>query len=470
MRSSLPPGYAPSGLLLALAFTAVVGSFFTANFIVQNASGNIGALSDGLINNVSPSIEHLARIRRTVLEAELTLSHILHEPSRRAEEGRRLELNLKQVNEATRAYVGLPTLPGEQPLRLDVQESWARFDDVLREARTLAMAAPSPEALAEKSREVEAERQAFLNAVTRAIEHGAVYGREVAQEIRDLRERTRRLANLLNAVCGVVAGVMAWLLHRQARTRQALFTAHADFLHERAAEMETFAGRVAHDIRNPLSAARMAAELAIRKNPESPERPRFDAILRSLSRADAITGGLLAFARSGSKPDPGARTEPRAAITDTLDGFAAEAEQAGIELRLEPPPQVLVACGTGVYLSLFGNLVRNAIKYMGDAQTRRITIKVIDQGTFVRTEVIDTGPGIAPELLPSLFQPYFRGHSGGAEGLGLGLATVKKLAEGHGGRAGVSSERGKGSRFWFELPRAGSAWEPAHAAGEAPVS
>lgn len=58
-----------------------------------------------------------------------------------------------------------------------------------------------------------------------------------------------------------------------------------------------------------------------------------------------------------------------------------------------------------------------------------------------------------------VFEPYFRGQAGGAEGLGLGLATVKKLAEGHGGRVGVTSERGKGSTFWFELPRAGSAWE-----------
>jgi signal transduction histidine kinase len=57
-----------------------------------------------------------------------------------------------------------------------------------------------------------------------------------------------------------------------------------------------------------------------------------------------------------------------------------------------------------------------------------------------------------------LFEPYFRvGHDRTKEGLGLGLATVKRLAEGHHGSAGVSSELGKGSTFWFELPRAGRA-------------
>lgn len=466
MPSSLPPGNAPSGKMLALAFAAVVSSFFAASFIVQRASGDIGALSEGIIFNASPSIEHLARVRRAVLEAELTLAHLLHEPARRSEAGRVLEADLRHVSESTRAYLNLPALPGEQPLRLEVQSSWLRFEGALQRARSLMAATPGPEEIVAAGRDVEATRQHFLEAVTRAIEHDAVYGRELAEEIREIRKRSRRLANLLNVVCGAVAVVLAWLLHRHARTRQALFHAHTDFLLARTAELEQFAGRVAHDIRNPLSAARMAAELALRKSPEGPARQPIQVIIRSLSRADAITGALLEFARSGAKPDPGARTEPRTAITDTLDGFSAEAEQARIELQLEPAPNVLVACGTGVYLSLLGNLLRNAIKYMGDATTRRITIRVVSQGAFVRTEVSDTGPGIAPELLSSLFAPYFRGQTGGAEGLGLGLATVKKLAEGHGGRVGVTSERGRGSRFWFELPRAGSSWEPARGPGE----
>jgi signal transduction histidine kinase len=148
-----------------------------------------------------------------------------------------------------------------------------------------------------------------------------------------------------------------------------------------------------------------------------------------------------------------------------LHGMEPEAEAAGIELRAEPVPPVLVACSTGVYLSLLGNLVRNSIKYMGDSTTRRITVRVVDENGIVRTEVSDTGPGIASENLPVLFDPYFREHRTPAEGLGLGLATVKKLAEGHGGGVGVSSERGKGTTLWFTLPRAGTS-SPLDSAGE----
>jgi len=279
-----------------------------------------------------------------------------------------------------------------------------------------------------------------------------------------VRRSNRRPGKFLLAV------VVAWQLHRQSWTRRALFDAHTKSLEMRAAELEQFAGRVAHDIRNPLSAARMAAELALRKSPDEAAGNSIHRIIRSLSRADAITTALLDFARSGARPDPGARTEPRTVIADVVGGFSAEAEQAGIDLRFEPVPPVLVACSTGVYLSLLGNLVRNAIKYMGDAPSRRITIRLLEEGALVRTEVIDTGPGIAPEALPSLFNLYFRGQRGGADGLGLGLATVKKLAEGHGGRVGVTSERGKGSTFWFELQRAGSSWDPVHEGEGVPSS
>ena len=89
-------------------------------------------------------------------------------------------------------------------------------------------------------------------------------------------------------------------------------------------------------------------------------------------------------------------------------------EQAGIDLHSEPVPPILVSCSTGVYMSLLGNLVRNAMKYMGDVALRRVTVRVVDAGGFIRTEITDTGPGIAPELLPSLFEPYFRGASRGA--------------------------------------------------------
>jgi signal transduction histidine kinase len=465
--SLLPVGSDVFGKLLCLAFAAVVGSFLVTNFIVQRSSTAVDALSEGIIYNSAPSIEHLASIRREALEAELILSRFIHEPTHRSELEGDLEETLTRVKEGTREYLTLAPLPGEQSVRMDVHEAWLHFDKAVRQAREAVGSNADAEASALLDEAVEPTGRRILEAVTLAIEHNAARGRDIAESIRDSRYRTMLLANGLNAICGVLAVGVAWLLHREARARRALFDAHTRSLEARAAELEQFAGRVAHDIRNPLFAARMAAEIALRKDPEAVQAP-VHRIIRSLSRADEITGALLDFARSGAKPDPGARTEPRTVIADLLGGFEEEVEQAGISLHCEHVPPVLVACSTGVYLSLLGNLVRNAIKYMGDAEVRRITLRVAEQGGFIRTEVRDTGPGIAPESLALLFEPYFRGKGVSTEGLGLGLATVKKLAESHGGQVGVASERGSGSTFWFELQRAGSARELSTTGDDAP--
>ncbi|WP_158623373.1 HAMP domain-containing sensor histidine kinase [Corallococcus sp. CA053C] len=445
--------------MLVVAFAAVVGSFFATTFIVQRSSAAVGGLSEDIIYNSAPSIEHLALVRRSVLEVELLLARFINEPQLRPELGRDLDAALARARRGMSGYMALTAFPGEESVRMDIQESWLGFDNAVTRARTVTESDPRAGAGGLFDEQIEPPGRRLLEDVTRAIEYNAVRGRELAERIRETRRRTVLLATGLNVICGILAVVVARLLHRELQARRALVDAHTKFLEARAEELEQFAGRVAHDIRNPLSSARMAAELAVRKSPDDTSREPLRRIIRSLSRADAITGALLDFARSGARPDPGARAEPRAVIADLLGGFAAEAEQADIELSCEPVPPVLVACSPGVYLSLLGNLVRNAIKYMGDTPTRRITVQVTEEGAMIRTDIRDTGPGIAPENLPSLFEPYFRAHGSVAEGLGLGLATVKKLAEGHGGRVGVISERGRGSTFWFELPRAGSPWE-----------
>jgi signal transduction histidine kinase len=234
--------------------------------------------------------------------------------------------------------------------------------------------------------------------------------------------------------------------------------ARSALMEARAEELEQFAGRVAHDVRNPLSAAKLACDLVRHRFSDEKLLDLIARIDRSLSRADAIISGLLDFARSGARPDPGARTNVQEAVADLVAGISQEAEAAAIEIRVAPVPAVLAACSRGVYLSLVGNLLRNAIKYFDDRQPRRIEMAVTDEGPSIRTTITDTGPGIAPETVAHLFEPFFRGSSRGRDGIGLGLATVKKLAESHGGRVGVASELGRGSSFWFVLPAAGS-WE-----------
>lgn len=279
----------------------------------------------------------------------------------------------------------------------------------------------------------------------------------LALEAQSARRRGILLGNVLTALNTALALIGGLLIARDVRRRRALSDARARFHEARAAELEQFAGRVAHDIRSPLSGAKLGADLLHRRAPDTATRALAERVLRGLDRANAIIAGLFEFARSGARPDPGARTGVQEGVSETLASLQTDAQRAGIVLEADAVPPVLVAGSLGVYLSVLGNLVRNAIKYMGEAPLRRIRIRVLDEGDRVRTEVIDTGPGIRADLLPSLFEPYFRAAGDvQRDGLGLGLATVKKLTEGHGGTVGVRSVPGEGSTFWFTLPRAGT--------------
>jgi signal transduction histidine kinase len=185
-----------------------------------------------------------------------------------------------------------------------------------------------------------------------------------------------------------------------------------------------------------------------------------------------ISDGLLGFARAGAHPEPGGRAELTAVLADVVSAHRPEAAQAGIEIELEAGTSGLLACTSGVLASMVGNLVGNAVKHMGPGPRRRVVVRAVDCDGFagaglVRIEVEDSGPGLPAHLRKAIFEPYVRAAQPGVPGIGLGLATVKRLAEGHGGRVGAEGVSAGGSRFWFELPRpepAAVEWSPPRSA------
>ncbi|MNX77328.1 Alkaline phosphatase synthesis sensor protein PhoR [compost metagenome] len=124
-----------------------------------------------------------------------------------------------------------------------------------------------------------------------------------------------------------------------------------------------------------------------------------------------------------------------------------------LEAALPEAPVVLMMDAKRVGQVLL-NLLGNAIKFTPAGG--RITVAVIPEPAEVRVEVRDTGIGIAPEAQQQLFEKFYQVESAGARGragVGLGLSISKALVEAHGGRIGVVSAPGKGSCFWFTIPR-----------------
>jgi signal transduction histidine kinase len=112
----------------------------------------------------------------------------------------------------------------------------------------------------------------------------------------------------------------------------------------------------------------------------------------------------------------------------------------------------MVACCPGVLSTILSNLLGNAAKYTRGSPVRRITVRALRIGGMTRIEVEDTGPGVPPDLEASIFEPYVRAPSATQPGLGLGLATVKRLVDGHGGAVGVRRAAQGGAIFYLELP------------------
>jgi signal transduction histidine kinase len=140
-------------------------------------------------------------------------------------------------------------------------------------------------------------------------------------------------------------------------------------------------------------------------------------------------------------------------VNSVVDEARPQAEHENIELCSAPVPALEVACPAGILTVVITNLINNAIKFMGDSKVRRINVQAQAYPQSVHVSVEDTGPGLPVDFQELAFLPYARA-AANVPGLGLGLATVKRLIEAHRGRVGVQSDKGTGAVFWFELPRA----------------
>jgi signal transduction histidine kinase len=141
-------------------------------------------------------------------------------------------------------------------------------------------------------------------------------------------------------------------------------------------------------------------------------------------------------------------------VSEVVEEMRPLAERSGAHLEASVPRPAAVACNEGLLTSALSNLVRNAITYLGGSPQKRVDIRAVDTGPRVRIDVCDTGPGLPPGAEAKVFEPYVRGPDAAGPGLGLGLATVKRIVETHGGMVGVESHAGAGCRFWIELPKA----------------
>ena len=257
---------------------------------------------------------------------------------------------------------------------------------------------------------------------------------------RSMRDATAAVVVIL--ALGMLAALRIGRLQAERREAQATSRAKDDFI-----------AALSHELRNPVGAIALSAEVMRHQlEPAHDARESLERIVRQAGQLRRLLDDLLDATRAihgklTVDPSP-------VAVRRMAEDVAAEHRQ-----RAGRPVEIVVEGDEAWALAdparlqqMLENLVENAVKYGG----RNIRVRVARRGRQVHVFVVDDGDGIAPELLPSLFEPFVQGKQTlerSRGGLGLGLAMVKRLAELHGGSVTAASHGpGRGSTFTLSLP------------------
>ncbi len=216
-----------------------------------------------------------------------------------------------------------------------------------------------------------------------------------------------------------------------------------------------FTADASHELRTPVTAILGQAELALSR-PRTPEvyQESLVRIQGEAERMQRLIGRMLALARaeSGQQILDFAPTDAVAVVRTLVDTLAPQAVAQGVDLQVTAPPSVILTTDADSLTQILLNVLENAIAYTGQG---RIDVSLAQDAGMVTFQVSDTGPGIDPEALEQIFEPFYRAdpsrrHHGGS--VGLGLALTHELAHLLGGRIEAANRPEGGAVFTLTLP------------------
>jgi signal transduction histidine kinase len=289
---------------------------------------------------------------------------------------------------------------------------------------------------------------AVLVAVLISLVVSVLLARRLSGPVREMERATRRIAaGDLDVRLGEYpadshpadeVGRLAQSIDHMATRLKHLEAARAQFI-----------GEVSHDLRTPLTAIKgLLVNLIDSSNPDA--RPSLEIAERETDRLIRLVNQLLDFSRwqGGQLKLDRQIVDVGAVAREAVALYEGRAGHRSIALRAEIPADLPhVSADADRLQRVILNLLDNAIRFTpGGGQ---VTLAVKQDGAEIEVSVLDTGRGMSKEERARAFEPYYCGAGGGA---GLGLTIARAIVEAHGGRMGVESDPGRGSRVWFILP------------------
>jgi PAS domain S-box-containing protein len=249
--------------------------------------------------------------------------------------------------------------------------------------------------------------------------------------------------------------------HRQAQRNaelESLVILRTSELRLSNTQLETFVYSIAHDLRAPLRTMQGFSQLLLQDcaanlNRQSSDYANF--INTAAQTMDFLLADLLAFSHISQQKIELVPVDLVTAVEEALSGCKQEIGERQAHVEIIPPwPTVLAHPST--LRQVLVNLFNNAWKFVESKPPHLRILAEQRTGGIVRVWVEDNGIGISPEFQERIFQVFQRLHTTAYAGTGIGLAIVQKGMERMGGRAGVVSALGEGSKFWIELSQAPS--------------
>ncbi len=225
-------------------------------------------------------------------------------------------------------------------------------------------------------------------------------------------------------------------------------------LGEALAAQKAFIADAAHELRTPIAALQLQAQLAERAENEADRHAALEDLKAGVGRAGRTVQQLLTLARQD--PDLAARPFESVALGELARQVVAEhmplAEATDIDVGLAAADDALTVRGDPAALRvLLGNLVENSLRYTPPGGRVDLSVGGIEDQPVL--EVRDTGPGIPEEDQTRVFDRFYRGEATHEPGTGLGLAIVKTIADRHGAKLALRNEASGGLRVKVAFPR-----------------
>jgi len=336
-----------------------------------------------------------------------------------------------------RSWLGIPLIAGDEVIgAYSVDKTTTRFFTVQHQHSAEALAAQAAVAIQNARLYAQLRQQADQLEQRVQEQTAALQGR-----VGEVERLNRAMHRLLNEV--------------QEAYRKAEATAKQ--LQEVNADLEAFAYSVSHDLRAPLRSIKGFAEILAEDygaQLDAEGRRYLRRVIDASQRMDRLIVDLLSYSRLVRREITIRPVDLGDIVEQVLLVLSEDIREKGAEIHVQKSLPV-VQGQPSILEQVLLNLVHNALKFVAPGVRPQVHITAEKRDGWARLWVEDNGIGIANKHQQRIFQVFERlHHRDQYPGNGIGLATVKKGVERLGGRVGVVSEEGKGSRFWLELPLA----------------